>query len=63
MQDGTRLRDEIRAGAGLPALPAIPDDPTKEPGKVPLLTPVGAGPNPTPMKPAKSMPDEGMMDE
>lgn len=48
IQDGTLMRDEARADRGLPPLPPIPDDPTQEPGKVPLLTPVGAGPNPTP---------------
>jgi hypothetical protein len=31
---------------GMGPLPAIPDDPTQEPGKVPQLTPVGGSPNP-----------------
>jgi len=46
VQDGTLLKDEARAKRGQAPLPPIPDDPTQEPGKVPLLTPTGAAPNP-----------------
>lgn len=48
IQDGSLLRDEARANRGQGPLPPVPDDPLKEPGKVPVLTPVGAGANPTP---------------
>jgi HK97 family phage portal protein len=51
VQDGTRLVDEIRARDGLGPLPAIPEDPSQTPGKVPQLTPVGGAPNPS-TKPA-----------
>jgi HK97 family phage portal protein len=46
VQDGTLLQDEARARRGMGPLPAIPDDPTQEPGKVPQLTPVGGQANP-----------------
>lgn len=46
IQDGTLLKDEARAERGQGPLPPIPDDPTQEPGMVPLLTPTGAGANP-----------------
>jgi HK97 family phage portal protein len=49
VQDGTLLQDEARAKRGMGPLPAIPDDPSLEPGKVPLLTPTGAAPNPAPV--------------
>lgn len=48
IQDGSLLVDEARAARGQGPLPPIPDDPTQEPGKVPLMTPVGAGANPVP---------------
>jgi HK97 family phage portal protein len=47
IQDGTRLVDEERAADGLGPLPPVPKDWTKEPGKVPQITPVGGAPNPT----------------
>lgn len=56
VQDGTRLKDEVRANSGYGPLPPLPDDPTKEPGKVPLLTPVGAAPNPDKQPPAVDEP-------
>jgi len=46
IQDGSLLADEARAKRGEAPLPPIPDDPTKEPGKVPQLTPVGGQANP-----------------
>jgi len=46
IQDGSLLVDEARAELGRPPLPPLPDDPTKEPGKVPQITPVGGAPNP-----------------
>jgi HK97 family phage portal protein len=48
IQDGTLLKDEARADRGQPPLPPIPEDPTQQPGMVPLLTPTGAGANPEP---------------
>lgn len=48
IQDGTALPDEIRAGRGEPPIPPYPADPSQTPGMVPLLTPVGAAPNPDP---------------
>ena len=45
VQSGVLLPDEARAERGLPPLPPIPEDPTKEPGKVPQITPVGGAPN------------------
>jgi HK97 family phage portal protein len=47
IQDGTLLKDEARAERGLPPL-VMPEDPEANPGMVPLLTPTGAAPNPTP---------------
>jgi HK97 family phage portal protein len=47
IQDGTKLVDEIRAEHGDSPLPPVPSDWTKEPGKVPQITPVGGAPNPT----------------
>lgn len=49
VQDGTLLKDEARADRGMGPLPPIPEDPTQEPGMVPLLTPTGAGANPEPL--------------
>ena len=49
IQDGTLLKDEARAERGQPPLPPIPDDPTQQPGMVPLMTPTGAGANPEPV--------------
>lgn len=51
IQDGTLLKDEARADRGQPPLPPIPEDPTQNPGMVPLLTPTGAGANPAPPPP------------
>lgn len=51
IQDGTLLKDEARADRGQPPLPPIPDDPSQQPGMVPLLTPTGAGANPEPVVP------------
>jgi HK97 family phage portal protein len=45
IQDGSLLPDEARADVGRGPLPPIPDDPAKEPGKVPQVTPVGGAPN------------------
>lgn len=46
IQDGSLLVDEARADRGMSPLPAIPTDPSKSPGAVPQLTPVGGAPNP-----------------
>lgn len=46
IQDGSLLIDEARAEDGRGPLPPVPDDPNKEPGKVPQITPVGGAPNP-----------------
>lgn len=46
IQDGTLLPDEARAEEGRGPLPPIPDDPSKTPGMVPQMTPVGGAPNP-----------------
>jgi HK97 family phage portal protein len=46
VQSGVLLPDEARADVGREPLPPLPDDPAKEPGKVPQVTPVGGAPNP-----------------
>lgn len=46
VQSGLRLVDELRAADGLGPLPPVPEDWTKEPGKIPQVTPVGGAPNP-----------------
>ena len=53
IQSGKWLPDEARAKDGMGPLPPIPKDPTKEPGKVPQLTPVGGAPNPISAPPPK----------
>jgi hypothetical protein len=57
IQDGLRLVDELRAADGLGPLPAVPEDWTQEPGKVPQITPVGGARTPPPApRPAASGP-------
>jgi HK97 family phage portal protein len=59
VQDGLRLVDELRAADGLGPLPPVPEDWTKEPGKVPQITPVGGSPNPTVATSDPTPPPEG----
>jgi hypothetical protein len=59
IQTGERLTDELRAGDGLGPLPAVPEDWTQAPGRVPQITPVGGAPNPTASTAPPPAPPEG----